>query len=78
MTKSLPAWGAWIEIRETSSSFDKKMSLPAWGAWIEIRPSHEGQQGQGSLPAWGAWIEIASGGLAACSPRVAPRMGSVD
>ena len=33
---SLPAWGAWIEIRRCSGTASQHASLPAWGAWIEI------------------------------------------
>ena len=33
---SLPAWGAWIEIADTTKTPNNGMSLPAWGAWIEI------------------------------------------
>ena len=37
---SLPAWGAWIEIKYELRKMGVKMkSLPAWGAWIEIRQS---------------------------------------
>ena len=34
--KSLPAWGAWIEITIIHSCTLSRPSLPAWGAWIEI------------------------------------------
>ena len=36
-TKSLPAWGVWIEIRmEQTPGWLTMASLPAWGVWIEI------------------------------------------
>ena len=34
--RSLPAWGAWIEILTATKDAVKDSSLPAWGAWIEI------------------------------------------
>ena len=34
--KSLPAWGAWIEIFAICCRLLMLLSLPAWGAWIEI------------------------------------------
>ena len=34
--QSLPAWGAWIEIRSSAIYGSSTTSLPAWGAWIEI------------------------------------------
>ena len=37
--KSLPAWGAWIEIIGDSVRVAYFTSLPAWGAWIEISTS---------------------------------------
>ena len=33
---SLPARGAWIEIKEKRTCYVKQVSLPARGAWIEI------------------------------------------
>ncbi len=35
-TKSLPAWGAWIEMKHICNGGILAKSLPAWGAWIEI------------------------------------------
>ena len=35
-SKSLPAWGAWIEIHDDRLDALEMASLPAWGAWIEI------------------------------------------
>ena len=35
-SKSLPVWGAWIEIALTGIVQKGNMSLPVWGAWIEI------------------------------------------
>ena len=60
IVESLPAWGAWIEIKRIASVVDAKYkSLPAWGAWIEIAELHEWLCRMcKSLPAWGAWIEI--------------------
>ena len=37
--QSLPAWGAWIEIKEAQLLKKALTSLPAWGAWIEIPKS---------------------------------------
>ena len=34
--KSLPAWGAWVEINWITAQMDAVRSLPAWGAWVEI------------------------------------------
>ena len=34
--KSLPVWGAWIEILKAPHEFIVDESLPVWGAWIEI------------------------------------------
>jgi len=34
--KSLPAWGAWIEMVYLIMQLIIVESLPAWGAWIEI------------------------------------------
>ena len=76
--KSLPAWGAWIEIRLSRQLADCTLSLPAWGAWIEINPPGLPLRCQPSLPAWGAWIEINGDIDVPLDVNVAPRMGSVD
>ena len=55
---SLPAWGAWIEIKLLSNLLRTLRSLPAWGAWIEITIISFAEAVWKSLPAWGAWIEI--------------------
>ena len=33
---SLPAWGAWVEIKPPCHLSPIGKSLPAWGAWVEI------------------------------------------
>ena len=60
--KSLPAWGAWIEIGEYEpKQRNVYKSLPAWGVWIEILAAGEDNATLvTSLPAWGVWIEIRS------------------
>ena len=56
---SLPAWGAWIEIKLDANHVKLDVSLPAWGAWIEmIAPDKPPETHSVSLPAWGAWIEM--------------------
>ena len=55
---SLPAWGAWIEIKRGMEMNSRRLSLPAWGAWIEIHDCLHFVAKKRSLPAWGAWIEI--------------------
>ena len=65
--ESLPARGAWIEIRKTGRHSSHSWSLPARGAWIEILYCcHIISFHLPSLPARGAWIEIlpAEGGCA--------------
>ena len=62
--RSLPVWGAWIEIVYEITNYAKfNRSLPVWGAWIEICISSQlvGNT-YSSLPVWGAWIEIAWNG----------------
>ncbi len=56
--RSLPAWGAWIEIPRSRPASLPSESLPAWGAWIEIPFGFRLVLIVPSLPAWGAWIEI--------------------
>ena len=56
--RSLPAWGAWIEINVADLKLALTESLPAWGAWIEIGGKDSCVILDLSLPAWGAWIEI--------------------
>ena len=60
LSKSRPAWGAWIEIFDYRwGAFGHLKSRPAWGAWIEIRSAGtRPAPSRGSRPAWGAWIEI--------------------
>ena len=56
--KSLPARGAWIEMKPSTLSRPSLSSLPARGAWIEIRCLGAAAAWRWSLPARGAWIEI--------------------
>ena len=78
--RSLPAWGAWIEIVASASRTGSVPSLPAWGAWIEIGQVYNTLGVfESSLPAWGAWIEMPYNPLHTVRRNtVAPRMGSVD
>ena len=77
--RSLPAWGAWIEI------------FTVWGTKAKLKGrSPHGERGlkylteedtllfDRSLPAWGAWIEILPFAVDCFFCYVAPRMGSVD
>ena len=38
LQRSLPAWGAWVEIIVEGAAYSAPESLPAWGAWVEILP----------------------------------------
>ena len=57
ISKSLPAWGAWIETKIAYLLPPYVGSLPAWGAWIETLSESQIADNLKSLPAWGAWIE---------------------
>ena len=76
---SLPARGAWIEIRYPISADRSYRSLPARGAWIEMsRRITCCIPAVWSLPARGAWIEISLSCPGHRLRKVAPREGSVD
>ena len=51
---SLPAWGAWIEIRRARNSISIWTSLPAWGAWIEMQAHVIGQLRAAVAPRMGS------------------------
>ena len=56
---SLPARGAWVEIRSGDLVWqDPEPPLPARGAWVEIRGAAPPPGRNQSLPARGAWVEI--------------------
>ena len=58
---SLPARGAWVEMRRRCSRRRAQTrSLPARGAWVEIAAGAGAQPRPVSLPARGAWVEITS------------------
>ena len=37
LAQSLPVWGEWIEIWESTAHAPPAQSLPVWGEWIEMR-----------------------------------------
>ena len=77
--QSLPARGAWIEIRADHGNAAQQWSLPARGAWIEIITIAQKTLARiKSLPARGAWIEMAIALTSKEEINVAPRKGSVD
>ena len=36
LRRSLPAWGAWIQVWAVVQRTDALQSLPAWGTWIQV------------------------------------------
>ena len=51
---SLPAWGAWIEIKHFAKVKKYYESLPAWGAWIEIKQAARGVMWKAVAPRMGS------------------------
>ena len=76
---SLPAWGAWIEIKlQMSRSLYLTCRSPHGERGLKCPSSTLSANYELSLPAWGAWIEMPMPCVLFVCPPVAPRMGSVD
>ncbi|EIT88131.1 hypothetical protein A200_06127 [Parascardovia denticolens IPLA 20019] len=77
--RSLPARGAWIEIKNDQiEGVDEDGRSPQGERGLKYRMIATGEPAIMSLPARGAWIEIVSGSKPGRRGSVAPRKGSVD
>ena len=70
-----PYTGAWIEIAEERTSYDKMFVAPYTGAWIEIPSKGLRYLDESVAPYTGAWIEISSSKPTYCVYPVAPFAG---
>ena len=77
-TKVAPFAGAWIEIKDYTTTLTVEVVAPFAGAWIEIFPSLILAKVNAVAPFAGAWIEIGVHGPFWPSIRSRSLRGSVD
>ena len=77
--KSLPAWGAWIQVQDQTAHDRWDGVAPRMGSVDSSRnDGYKRTERCMSLPAWGAWIQVSVRSTMNCLTSVAPRTGSVD
>ena len=75
---SLPARGAWIEIKMMRTVWLASSRSPRGERGLKSREEEEGTVMVWTLPARGAWIEMMWRTARRTAVKVAPREGSVD
>ena len=76
--RSLPVWGAWVEIGISNVRGFSAESLPVWGAWVEITfATLWDTVGVCRSPCGERGLKWASSGIFGIFGVVAPRVGSV-